>query len=74
MGRVLLMHRLLADFQRVRDLLPRPALPAGVANLQALETLGESPQRERGTQTGSDIGAAGCDREIVDFRHVVKVN
>jgi hypothetical protein len=74
MSRVLLVHRLLADFQRGRDLLPRPALPAGVADLQALETLGESAQCERGAQTGSDIGAAGRNREIVDLRHAVKVN
>src|SRR5258705_91879 len=30
---MLLVHRLLADFERVCDLLPRPALPAGVAAL-----------------------------------------
>jgi hypothetical protein len=40
---VLLVHRLLTDFERFSDLLPGPALPPGVVHLKRFEGLGESP-------------------------------
>jgi hypothetical protein len=38
--RVLLVHCLLADSQEQGDLLPRPAVRPGVADLQRLQPLG----------------------------------
>jgi hypothetical protein len=71
---VFLVHGLLAHFERVRDLLPRPTLPAGVADLERFESLGQPSQRERGPQAGPCIGATGGDGEFVDLTHGVKVN
>jgi len=43
-ARVLLVHRLPGDAETLGDLLPRPALIAGVLHLEGLEALDEDPQ------------------------------
>src|SRR5688572_25214446 len=47
-ARVLLVHCLPGDAQELGDLVPRPALLAGVADLEGLQALDERPQRTDG--------------------------
>ena len=46
--RVLLVNGLLADAERVGDLLPRPALGSGVADVQGLELVEQATERGDG--------------------------
>src|SRR6266536_3804733 len=59
---VFLVDRLLADLERLGDLLPGPALPPGVVHLQRFEGLRQPAQREGGPEADSRVGAARCRR------------
>ena len=58
-ARVLLVHCLPGDAQELGDLLPRPALVAGVADLEVLEPLHQRPQRPDRLQPDGGVPAAG---------------
>src|SRR5215472_9356110 len=57
-ARVLLMHRLLADPEEDRDLLPGPAVRPGVPDLQCLEPVGQLAQRAGRPQPGRGVRPA----------------
>src|SRR5690349_2589833 len=57
---MLLVDGLLADAERVGDLLPRPALGAGVADLERLERLGQPVEGDDRAQADRRVGAAGA--------------
>src|SRR3982751_6276306 len=57
---MLLVDGLFADAEGVGDLLPRPALGAGVADLERLERLGEPVEGDDRAQTDRRVGTAGA--------------
>jgi len=56
---MLLVHRLFGDPEYVGDVLPRPALTAGIGDLRGLEGFGETPQCRCGLKPDPGIGTAG---------------
>ena len=56
---MLLVHRLFGDPEYVGDVLPRPALTAGIGDLRGLEGFGETPQRRCGLKPDPGVGTAG---------------
>jgi hypothetical protein len=56
---VLLVHGLLAHAQRLRDLLPGPALVAGVLDLELLKRRKQRPKRGNRTQPDLRVSARG---------------
>src|SRR5690242_11753504 len=70
---VFLVHGLLADAEEERDLLPRPAVPAGVVHLQRLQPLGELAQFARRLQPGRRVGAARRLGESHSLAHAVNL-
>ena len=68
-ARVLLVHRLPGDAEPLGDLLPRPALIAGVLHLEGLQALDEDPQGSDGLQTHRGVPAAGGRCDLCCVRH-----
>ena len=70
---VLLVHRLLADLERGRDLLPRPAVAPCGGHLGPLQRLGQPAQGQHGPQAHPWIGAAGRGRQIGHLAHASRM-
>src|SRR3954471_23589159 len=68
-ARVLLVHGLPAHAEQLGDLLPRPALLAGVGDLERLETLDEGSQGPDGTEADRRVLAAGSGCHLRRVRH-----
>jgi hypothetical protein len=68
------MNGLPADFERVRDRLPRPPLAPRVANLDRLEPFEKAAKGENGAKSHTRIRAAGRCRQGRGFTHVVKLS
>src|SRR3954453_75589 len=71
--RVLLVDALAGHVERVGDLLPGPAVAAGVGGLQMLEPLEQAAQRDNGAQANPGISAAGRRREVGCLSHAVNL-
>ena len=61
---MLAVDGLLGDAERVGDLLPGPALGAGVADVQGLELVEQATQRGDGPQADRGVGAVEVAREV----------
>jgi hypothetical protein len=70
---MLLVYRLLAHVERVRDVLPGPALPPGVVDLEPLERFEQPAQGDHGAQAGPGIGAARRGGQIRRLTHAVNL-
>src|SRR3954467_6044735 len=68
-ARVLLLHGLSADAEHLGDLLPRPAVLAGLAALERLETLDKGCHRPDGTEADRRVLAAGSGCHLSRVRH-----
>src|SRR5690348_9312396 len=71
-GGVLLVHRLAGDPQRRGDLLPGPAVLPRVVDVQALQLVGQPPQREHRLQPDRGI-ATGHPADHIWRNHAVRV-
>src|SRR4029453_10580563 len=58
-ARVLLVHGLPGDAEELGDLVPRPALVSGVADLEGLQPLAQHPQGPDPAEPGCRVLAAG---------------
>jgi hypothetical protein len=70
---VLAVHRLLRDAERRTDLLPRPPLVAGVADVQRLQRLEEPSQRGHCPEADLWVGVAHLFGQSGRRAHLVNV-
>ncbi len=68
---MLLVDRLPADAEAVGDLLPRPAAPPGVVDLERFEPLDEVAQCADRPESDAGVAARGIAGELGSFGHDV---
>src|SRR3954454_23969889 len=71
--RVLLVNALAGHVERVGDLLPGPAVAAGVGDLQMLKPLKQAAQRHDSAEPNPRISTAGRRGEVGCLSHAVNL-
>lgn len=72
--RVLLVHGLAADAQRVGDLLPRPTKRFGLSHLRGFEMLKQATQYRNGRQAVAGFAGSSFLCKDTDVEHCVNLD